>query len=169
MRETLLEHIDALHRFILVRVGFDETVAEDVLQQTAAAALGAQDSPDEIRSLEGWLRGVARNMVRRHWRDAAKRNGNAHLDSDTGQKALATLESESPRKLLVDREQMAALVRAIAALSTDDQRLLYGFYRHGRSTLEIADVLGCTTKGVEMKLYRMRARLRDALADSGDS
>lgn len=168
MRETLLDQLDALYRFILVRVGFDECAAEDVLQQTAAMALRVGDAPSDIRSLEGWLRGVARNLVRRHWREKAKRNGSTGLDSDAGRQALATLESACPRALLEDNEQMSALVGAIAALGAEDQRLLYRFYRQGRSTCEIADELGCTTKAVEMKLYRMRARLRDALADGGE-
>lgn len=162
IRQALLDNLDPLYRFILVRVGHDRHRAEDVLQATAEAALRAGESPREIEQVEAWLRGVARNMVRRSWRDTAKRNGNV------GRTVLDRLESSCPREALASRELSEALVRAIAQLSWEDQRLLYAFYRHGRSQAEIADELRCTPKGVEMKLYRMRARLREALASGDD-
>lgn len=166
LREVLLEQIDALYRFILVRVGFDEQVAEDLLQQAAEAALRAERSAHEIDRVEAWLRGLARNLVRRHWRDGAKRNG--HVSIEAGEHVLALLESACPREAIVRREDRESLLRAIADLSGEEQSLLYAFYRHGRSTAQLADELGCTIKGVEMRLYRLRANLRLALVGRGD-
>lgn len=169
LRDALLADIDALFRFILVRVGFDEAIAEDVLQQTAEIALRADDDMvRDIVSVEGWLRGVARNRVSHYWREVAKHNGTSHLDPETSRRVLAMLESSCPPDLLEDTETRAALLTAIASLSADDQRLLYAFYRHGRSCTDLATDLGCSTKGVEMRLYRMRARLRDALNTCGE-
>jgi len=168
IRRTLLEHLDALYRYILVRVGFDEGLAEDVLQQTAEAALRTDERVlAGIESVEAWLRGVARNHVRRHWRDASRRNGES-LESVAGTDVLAFIDEGCPRRALEGREATGALLRAIAELSGEEQVLLFAFYRHGRSQAEIADELGCTSKGVEMRLYRMRARLREALAACGD-
>lgn len=166
VRRTLLDQIDVLYRFILVRVGFDESVAEDVLQQTAEAALRLDES-SEIESIEGWLRGVARNQVRRYWRDVSRRGGES-LDSEAGRRVLAMLDAGCPREALLERETLMTMLTAISALSADEQHLLYAVYRHGRSQAEIAEEMGCTPKGVEMKLYRMRARLREALAACGD-
>lgn len=170
MRTTLLAEIDTLYRFILVRVGFDEAIAEDVLQQTAEIALRADDElVSGIDSVEAWLRGVARNRVHQYWRDVAKHNGDTHLDPETSRRVLALLERGAcPRTALEDDETRRGLITAIASLSGDDQRLLYAFYRHGRSCADLANDWGCSTKGIEMRLYRMRARLRDVLAACGE-
>lgn len=167
IRDVLLAQLDALYRFILVRVGFDHAIADDVLQQTAETALRT-DGPRiaEVESVEGWLRGVARNIVRRYWRDA-ERHGPAP-DGEAGRRALAALESGCPSDALAQLELRSALLWAIASLPAEEQWLLYAAYRHGRSQAELAAALGCSVKGIEMKLYRMRARLRDALAACGE-
>lgn len=167
MRDELLANLDALYRFILVRVGFNQSVADDVLQQTAETALRTR-SPGAVESPEGWLRGIARNLVRRYWREASRTNGSAAPDPAHGRLALAALESDCPAEALQQRELRLALLWAIASLPAADQRLLYAVYRHGATHEQLAGELGCTAKGIEMKLYRTRARLREALAACGD-
>jgi RNA polymerase sigma-70 factor (ECF subfamily) len=169
LREALLLQLDALYRFILVRVGFDEAAADDVLQQTAETALRAETTVlAGVDSVEGWLRGVARNLVRRHWRENGKRSAKPHPDPDAGRRALAALESGCPAEALSQRELRLALLWAVASLPAADQWLLYAVYRYGKSQQEIAAELGCTQKGIEMRLYRTRTRLRDALAACGE-
>lgn len=169
LRGALLGQLDALYRFILVRVGFDESLADDLLQQTAEAVLRAEPGGlDEVETFEGWLRGVARNLVRRHWRESARRDSLPRPDPVAGHRVLAALESGCPAEALADRELRLALLWAIASLPAADQWLLFAVYRHGRSHAEIAQEQGCSAKGIEARLYRMRARLREALAASGE-
>lgn len=169
VRDALLSQLDALYRFILVRVGCDEAAAEDLLQQTAETALRADEGTlGAVESPEGWLRGVARNLVRRHWRDAAQRNGHARPAPDAGRRALAALESGCPADALALAELRVALLWAVASLPAADQWLLYAVYRHGRPHDDIAGELGCSPKAVEMRLYRTRSRLREALAACGE-
>ncbi|HZW09731.1 MAG TPA: sigma-70 family RNA polymerase sigma factor [Phycisphaerales bacterium] len=169
MRESLLLQLDALYRFILVRVGFDEAAADDLLQQTAETALRADPAAmAAVESLEGWLRGVARNLVRRHWRDRATRDPHAHPRVGDGLRVLAALESGCPAEALAERELRVALLWAIASLPAGDQWLLYAVYRYGKSRPQVASELGCSAKGIEMRLYRARERLREALARCGE-
>ena len=164
VRDALLDQLDALYRFILVRVGFDESAAEDVLQQTAEAALrSAARAP--AGAVEPWLWGVARNHLRRHWRE---RGACPLPDAESGRRALELLEGQCPREALQHRESRHALLWAIASLPADEQRLLYAFYRRGRTQAEIAAELGCTQKAVEMRLYRVREGLREALRSCGE-
>ena len=65
----LLEHADFLRRLARSLVG-DMHLAEDVVQETIAAALEARERP---RNLRAWLAGVVRKRVLGQRRTAARR------------------------------------------------------------------------------------------------
>ena len=79
LRQVLSEGLDGLYRFILVRVGANPIVAEDILQQTAYVALQHDRAPDRPDHQEAWVRGIAKNLVRQHWRLAKRTNGSTSL------------------------------------------------------------------------------------------
>ena len=163
LRRVLVDGMDSLFRFILVRVGPDRASAEDLLQQTVTIALERRLEFASDRDVERWVRGVARNLIRAHWRGGERRApGGAELVD-----ALAG--SAAPEEISSRDETSADLAWAIASLCDDDQRLLYAFYKHGLGYAEIAAQLGVTEKGVEARLYRMRRRLREALCEADGS
>lgn len=164
MRATLEECLDALYRYIYARVGGQTHDAEDLLQQTAAIALDSPTSPPTHNEREFWLRGIARNLIRAHWR----RFGRQCTSPEAAKALLARFEDESPDKRALTKEEMHQLLCAISALGSDDQKLLYDFYRCGKSHADIALEAGVGIKTVEGRLYRMRARLRELLASEGD-
>ncbi len=171
LRRILSEGVDALYRFILVRVGSDRSVAEDILQQTAFTALAHARSPEDEPDQEAWLRGIARNQIKRHWRmtrrNAEPTNGNGKI----ARELLATIDrrtphgGEAPEHALYTKEMTDRLFGAVASLSREDQWLLYAYYRHDRSQSDIARELCTTSKSVESRLYRVRSRLRRMLED----
>ncbi|MGD2111484.1 MAG: sigma factor, partial [Phycisphaerae bacterium] len=65
---------DGLYRFVLVRVGGDRHAADDLLQQTCHEAARHKRMPTDDTECEPWLYGIARNLVRKHWRQNG-RNG----------------------------------------------------------------------------------------------
>ncbi|MHC5027136.1 MAG: RNA polymerase sigma factor [Planctomycetota bacterium] len=168
LRPAFLECMDAVYRYIFVRVAGDPAAAEEILQQTACAVLHQPNAPQAAAEHEWWIRGIARNLVRRYWRvrkrDARRSVGEGGLrylvEAPTPDGAMADVVD--------DEEQRARLLQAIAALPAADQWLLYEFYKHGRTRGEIAAATGTTIKGVEAKLYRMRGRLRTALTETGE-
>jgi len=167
LQRVLRERIDGLFRYILVRVGRDQHAAEDVLQQTAFVALRHERVPRTADEQERWLRGIAKNIVRRHWRD----NGRARTHGFIGDAArarclLGEIDADRcPVDELTRTDTMDQLLCAIASLGAHDQQLLYAFYKRQRSQVQIAEELGISAKGVETRLYRMRAKLRDALRE----
>lgn len=170
MRATLEHCLDALYRYIYARVGGHAHDAEDLLQQTAAIALDSPTSPPTDNEREFWLRGIARNLIRAHWR----RCGRQTLTSPEAAKALlARFETprsaRTPHQKALTKEEMNQLLHAISALGGDDQKLLYDFYRCNKSHADIALETGVSVKTVEGRLYRMRARLREQLASEGDT
>jgi RNA polymerase sigma-70 factor (ECF subfamily) len=69
----------------------------------------------------------------------------------------------------VQSERVAALKTAIAELTHDLRTTLLLYEYEGLSYHEIAEVVGCTEKGVESRLSRARTRLRKVLADHLDA
>lgn len=67
-----------------------------------------------------------------------------------------------------DLHERADLVnRAITALPEDQREALLLFTVEGMSQAEVAAALGCSPKAVEVRVYRARQLLREALAKAG--
>lgn len=156
---------DALYRFILVRACGDRHTAEDLLQQTCLEAARTRKAPDDAAGCEAFLFGIARNLLRKHWR-RMKRRGLLlpQSDAELGAGLTAMMEAGPlAPEVLAGRETRDQLLLAITALPAADQQLVFAFYFDGRSYLQIAQELGSSSKSIESRLYRLRTRLRAAL------
>jgi RNA polymerase sigma-70 factor (ECF subfamily) len=165
LREVFDRSADALHRFVLVRVGGNRDVADDLLQQTCCEAARHPWPPASRDRCEAWLRGIARNLVRRHWRD---RKAEARVipleDAALANRLADDLESRPlPPDVLIQQESVTQLLLAVTSLSTADQSLIFDYYFEQRPQAAIARELGVSEKSVESRLYRVRGRLRAAL------
>ena len=156
---------DALYRFILVRVNRDRDVADDLLQQTCHEAARHRRMPHDDTECEAWLHGVARNLIRRHWRRSGRRRNAVPLENaDVSRQLAEDLESRPlPPDALIQDESVRQLWLAVTSLPSVDQRLVFAFYFEGRSQLDIASELRVTVKSIETRLYRVRSRLRAIL------
>lgn len=158
---------DGLYRFILVRVRGDREAADDLLQQTCHEAARSQSMPDDDEESQAWLFGVARNLIRRHW-SKAKRSRAIGLDGGgaSGLELAEAMESGPlPAELLGRAETSQQVLHAITSLRAESQRLVFAVYFDGRPHADVARELGISEKSVEMRLYRIRDRLRLALKD----
>lgn len=101
-----------------------------------------------------WLYGIARNVVRNAHR-SQRRYGNLK------RKASGTRGAEpvSPEAQIVQRDEDAAVLRALDALSHSDQEILRLRTWEELSTQEIASVLGISPRAVEVRVSRARKRL----------
>ena len=171
LREVFDETGEGLYRFILLRVGGDRHAADDLLQQTCYEAARHRRPPTDNGECAAWMWGIARNLVRRHWRQQKRQAEFIPLDSATAAGQLAdSLESRPlPGDALIRKETADALLLAVTELSAEDQRLVFGYYFDGRRQAEIARDEGITEKSVETRLSRARHRLRDALRSMGRS
>ncbi len=156
-----------LYRFILLRVGGDRDAADELLQETCCIAVGHARAPRDSDSCEAWLRGIARNLIRKHWRDRRRRavlgsNGDPARPGFHGPAALQE-RGPLPPEAAAGAEARDRLVLAVTALSSAQQRLIAEFYFEGRSQADIAASLGTTEKTIETRLYRARQRLRAIL------
>jgi RNA polymerase sigma factor (sigma-70 family) len=160
IRRTVTGEIEGLYRFAVARLGPLAHLAEDAVQQAVLIAMAHASPPEDERSQCAWLRGIVQNVIRREMRsmrrgrDAIRRASTARQGATPG----AAPHAADDRTRLV-----RALYLAVTELDRADQDLFYSFYGSGRSQASIAAELGTTAKGVETRLYRMRARLKSAL------
>lgn len=157
---------DGLYRFILIRVGGDRHTADELLQQVCCVAIDHRRPPDDPAACEAWFRGIAVNLIRKHWRTVRRSNGHLRIgDGNRGELLAEDMESRPlPPDVLASKEISDHLLKAITALPATEQRLIFAFYFEGRSHNEIASSLAVTSKSIENRLYRARRQLRAILS-----
>jgi len=84
-------------------------------------------------------------------------------DASTGSNRAFMVEAPLPGEALEQKETLAALAAAIDELSPELKTTLLLHHYERLSYREIAEITGCSEGGVDTRLYRARARLRDAL------
>lgn len=154
----------ALYRFVCVRVGGDRHLADDLMQQLWIQARRSDRYVPEAE-LEYWLRAIARNLVRSHWRGNARRPAHLPLADPAlaGDLAERLAGEELPAAALAKREASDQLLLALTELSAGDQELLVEFYFHEQPQAELARRFGLTERAIEGRLYRARQALREKL------
>jgi RNA polymerase sigma-70 factor (ECF subfamily) len=145
------EHYDAVLRFAKVRA--DPDTARDVTAETFTAAWNDLDRlPDEPRP---WLLAVARRKLADHYRTRARRaRGDAHLAAGD---AAVVPDHAAP---IAAHDAIRA---ALARLKRADQEILRLIAWDELTRAEAAQVLGCSTAQVAVRLHRARRRFRAAL------
>lgn len=160
--EAFSQCSDAVYRFILHRVG-DRTAADEILQESCHQAVRRGTLPLDPDRMGAWLTGIARNLIRKHWRTRRRDARNQPLDESSASRGLLErLESSDVEWRDDDGE---TLLRAVTSLSAGEQRLIIGAYFEGRSHDDLAAEGRTSAKAIEARLYRIRARLRELLRD----
>jgi RNA polymerase sigma-70 factor, ECF subfamily len=149
-----------LHRFIY-RYVQDAATAQDLTQETFVRIYQNRSRYRPGTPFARWLLTIAANLCRNHrrwrWRHRAE-----PLDGD----ARATMDhsdAAAPHDQLVAAETSRAVRAAIDALPPDLRCTVLLFEFDELSYHDIAVVLGCSERGVETRLARARARLREKL------
>ncbi len=165
LADAVERNAQGLWRFLLVRVGGDENLAEDVLQETCLQAARSATSIDRPEHLDAWLFGVARNVLRRHWRTLKRRRRNLpEVQVETAAELADQMDTLSlPADQLERREVHEQVMLALTSLPVDDQNLIFRYYFDGQSQTDIAAGLQVSPRAVEGKLYRARQALREKL------
>jgi RNA polymerase sigma-70 factor, ECF subfamily len=132
-------------------------LADDVLQETWLAAVRRVRHFDpEAGSFQGWLCGIAANVVRNQLRSRRRRAARQEpLPSD--------VPGTNPAP--ADRERAERVAAALAALPERYEAALRLKYLDRQSVAEMAAAWGETEKAVESVLSRARAAFREAYGD----
>ena len=148
-----------LYGYILVRVGGDVAMAEDLTQEVyLALARQLQTGPEPPAPLP-WLYRVARHRAIDHYRRGERTPARFASWSDEAEHVSAAI---GPIERFPDREWVRA---ALAELPPFQRLALILRYLDGLTVAEIAEELGRSEHAVESLVARGRTALRSLLRD----
>lgn len=153
-----------LHHFVHRYVD-NAAAAEDLVQETFVRVYQHRARYRPGKSPAAWIFTIAANLCHNHRRWMG-RHATVPLNAPGpgGQSAEQPVSpSGSPAERLLRAETAAAVRAAIDALPHDLKVTLLLFEFDDMSYADIGRVVGCSTRGVETRLVRARARLRAAL------
>jgi RNA polymerase sigma factor (sigma-70 family) len=154
--EVVRRHEVAIHGFLARRAG--RQVADDLLGEVWVRAFAARGSYDSgCENARPWLYGIARNVLRAHWRTGRSPDLVAAADG-----------AVDPWDEVADRLDAAARARAVAAavrsLPPAERDVLLLVAWEQLSPVEAAAVLGVPPGTARSRLHRARSKLRLVLA-----
>ena len=164
---SLMErHGNRLLQFLLRELG-SEAEAADLAEEAFVRVYQHCRRFDLQRKFSTWLYAIAANLVRDRYRWRTRHPEVSANAPGLGQEAewLGQLPDSkpSPGENLEASERTAAVRSAIGALPEELKTPLVLSEFEGLANAEIAEVLGCSAKAVEMRLYRARQQLRGQL------
>jgi RNA polymerase sigma factor (sigma-70 family) len=144
-------HAADIYRYNLAMLD-READAEDATQTTFLNAYRALERGERPRDGGGWLRAIALNVCREHYRRASRRPDEVSLDDDPGD-----LVQDPPTPEIGD------VVRGLSHLPFNQRAALVMREFEGRSLADISVALGVSVSAVETLLFRARRSLREQL------
>lgn len=136
----------------------DVEAGEDVAQEVFLSAWQGIGRLHNPQSFAPWLRQVARNQARMAARGRARRR--RRMADDEELVAVAADPSPGARDRLVSEEERAVLAGVLDDLPDDAREIVTLYYREGRSTRQVAELLGLGEDAVKKRLERARAAIR---------
>ena len=159
--QLMRRHKEPLYRLIRRLTG-DPDAAYDVLQDCMVSIWHGLARFDETRSFQPWAQRIAINKVRDWGRRRAVRRFLTGA-ADEAVMARAVDPAPLPDMQAADRQALAALDSAIAALPLALRLPLVLTAIEGLSHAEAGAQLGISAKAVETKVARARRQLAEAI------
>jgi len=152
--------------FIYRYIG-QETEALDLAQETFVRVYETRHRYTVQGKFSTWLFAIAANLSRNYlrWRQRRGDSASKGWDAKGGESAESVQsEEDSPDQAAMRSESIALIKEVVNQLPHDLKTIILLYEYQGLSYEEIASVLGCSIKAVEMKLYRTRKLLRERLS-----
>lgn len=166
LNDLMQRHGERLFHY-LIRLLQDEEEAEDIAQETFARVYRNRDKFRRGKKFSTWLYTIATNLARDRLRWLT-RHRHVSLDAahsqETSLSAAVPANELSPRETLEVEERAAMVRRAVANLPEELRVPLVLAQYEELPQAEIAEMLECSVKAVEMRIYRARQQLRASLA-----
>lgn len=165
-------HGDALYRYCLLRLN-DQTLAEDLVQETLLAAWKASDSFTGRSSERTWLIGILKHKIIDHVRKAAREkqveveeqipDGGDPFNRHGFWSQAPRQWRQEPTAAFEQQEFWDVYVHCLGALP-EQMAFAFSFREvEGLETEEICKILGVTPTNLWTLLHRARLRLRRCL------
>lgn len=168
LNELMNRHAPKLFNYLLRCLQSEEDAA-DAAQETFVRVYQHRARFDLHQKFSTWLYTIATNLVKDRYRYRT-RHPQVSLDAEsdiTGKDFRESLPGGTPSPVeAVEATERAETVRRAVAALPDELRipLILAEYEE-RSHTEIGEVLRCTPKAVETRIYRARQQLRLSLSE----
>jgi RNA polymerase sigma-70 factor, ECF subfamily len=167
LNDLMARHGPRLYAYLLRQLQ-DESGAEDAAQETFVRVFQHRRKFNPQHRFSTWLYTIATNLARTSQR-SQKRHPQVSLEAEndlTGEGLRDRLPAAEPdaTEALAAAERATAVREAVAALPEELRTALILAEYEERSQKEIAGILDCTPKAVEMRIYHARQQLRQRLA-----
>lgn len=142
----------------------DAHAAEDVIQEVWVRLAAVVEKGTLIEDQPAWCRGVARNLILKHW--SSQQSAKVVADSAVLEAFLQRVEQAFTEGQDVDHEgalRQQALDECVAALPERSRQMLSLRYESRVPMELIAQRVGQTFEGVTKALYRVRRALLDCV------
>ena len=149
----------------------DSTLAEDLVQETFVVAFQKRDELENVVSFGAWLRGVARNVLRRHYEKCAHEPMLLNFKMLESIEEPAALLEQSHLNPVCESQRIALLRKCVQKLTQRARTLIQGRYQDNLSVEQLARRSGLAAGSVPVILHRARTELMNCinkkLAQSG--
>jgi RNA polymerase sigma factor (sigma-70 family) len=158
--EVVMRHARSVSTYLVRRVG--RGPAEDLVGEVWVAAFASRASYDlSFAEARPWLFGIARNVLRSHWRDSSR--------EDRVSEVAPVIEIANPWPEVDELIDMNAasrgidrLLRALRDLPADERDVLLLVAWEQLSVADAARALGIPAGTARYRLHRARTTLRQA-------
>jgi RNA polymerase sigma factor (sigma-70 family) len=159
--DVVRRHEVAIHGYLTRRAGCQ--AADDLLAEVWLRAFAGRGGYDtEHGDARPWLYGIARNVLREHWR-----TGRSDEPAVLEDKRVDPWDSVDDR--LDSAERARAVVSAVRELPAAEREVLLLVAWELLTPAEAARVLGVAQGTVRSRLHRARATLRRVLSERDDA
>ncbi|MBI3870456.1 MAG: sigma-70 family RNA polymerase sigma factor [Verrucomicrobia bacterium] len=167
LNELMERHAGKLFNY-LVRCLQNEEDAADAAQEAFVRVYRNCAKFDVSQKFSTWLYAVATNLVKDRYRHRS-RHPHVSLDAEneaTGEEFRERLpeHNPTPSESLLSAERVETIRNAVAQLPEELRVPLILSEFEELSHAEIGEILKCTAKAVETRIYRARQQLRTSLA-----
>jgi RNA polymerase sigma-70 factor (ECF subfamily) len=163
--DVIFQRYHARVRAVCLRYVGDETLAEDLVQETFYNVLRALERIDESFNFGAWIHRIAVNVCQDELRRRNRRS--AHIDQGGGDPEEAILKvADSDRaghpEDALEMSSLRQLVWEVAKKLPERQRMVLTLRElQGLTYSAIARVMGITDAAVETLLHRARKRFKE--------
>ncbi|ODU25139.1 MAG: hypothetical protein ABS95_00930 [Verrucomicrobia bacterium SCN 57-15] len=166
LNDLMQRHSERLFHY-LVRSLQNEDEAADLAQETFVRVYRNREKFNPAQRFSTWLYAIASNLVKDCYRHRI-RHPQVSLDAQNEQTGTELGDyladgGSSPSEAMQASERAEVVRKAVAALPEELRTPLILAEYEERSQAEIGEILGCTPKAVETRIYRARKHLREAL------
>lgn len=155
--DLVAEYAPAVRAYLAGRLyGYQDL--EDLVQETFIAAYHAKHSLNDVKNLEAWLKGIARNKLKLYYRTKFRRQ---EMTLNFQEFISASIEENFDDHQGIEERKI--LQKCIRKLPAKLRRLVTLRHLSGIRVKDLAEDEGCSESQVSVNLFRAREKLKECV------